>query len=163
MTYTYSVSPQPYSAELVDEPCMPGEYEIQVPSFIAVIDNSQDLKNFTDSSLRYVQFFATGEAANALARQFEVRKVLVEQLAPQLQRAVQLRATNRQLIDDIIKEFNHQKTSEQEKDKIVKKAIELGLVGDDTTAKNFEGRLAHQEGLEKPEKLEQLKAYAQKQ
>ena len=81
MTYTYSVSrPQPYSAELVDSRVC-RRIRIQVPSSIAVIDNSQDLENFTDSSLRDVQFFATGEAANALARQFEVRKVLVEQLA----------------------------------------------------------------------------------
>ena len=164
MTFIYSVSSNAASKEPEDAPCMPGEYEIQVPSFIASIDNSQDLSKFTGSSgLKYVQFFATGEAANALARRVEIRKVLVDQLVPRLSQAAKVRATNRQLADDIIKKFKDQKTTEQAKEKIMKKAIELGIVGEDTTTKTFEGRLALNEGLEESGKLVQLNTYAQQQ
>jgi hypothetical protein len=160
--YTDFASSDATSAELVGEPCMPGEYEIQVPSFIASIDNSQNLSMLSNSNLKYVQFFATGEAANALARRNEIRQVLVTQFAPQLlQRSDQLRATNRQLIDDIVKKFKDQKLDSTAKASIINKAIQLDLVEKDTTESNFQARLAQNESLVKPEKLEQLKTFAQ--
>jgi hypothetical protein len=158
MTYSSSVSANATSKELEDEPCLPGEYEIQIPSFIAMIDNPNDLNKFIDGKLKYVQFFATGEAANALARRGAFRQMLVDQLAPRLQEA-----SDRQLIEDIKEKFNDQRTTEQGKDGITKKAIELGLVGADTTVETFEGRLAKKEDLEKSKKLEQLKKFAQQQ
>jgi hypothetical protein len=160
--YTDFASSDVTSSELVDEPCMPGQYELQVPSFIASIDNSQNLVNIKGSKLKYVQFFATGEAANALARQDYIRQALVTQLAPQLlQGSIQLRATNRQLIEDIVSKFKDQKLDSKQKTDIVSKAIQLGLVDKDTTESNFEPRLAQNESLVNPEKLVNLRTFVQ--
>jgi len=52
-----------------------------VPSFIATIDNSTKLEKFP-GSLQYVQFFATGAAADNFAVLPQVRKVLEEQFSP---------------------------------------------------------------------------------
>ena len=60
----------------------PGEYEIQIPSFIATIENDVTIAALINSEVKHVQFFATGEAANALALRPEIRKVFVRQLRP---------------------------------------------------------------------------------
>ncbi len=59
----------------------PCPYAVQVPSFIATIDNSTKLEKFP-GSLQYVQFFATGAAADNFAVLPQVRKVLEEQFSP---------------------------------------------------------------------------------
>jgi hypothetical protein len=152
--------PPPAGEEPEDQPCEAGEYEIQAASFIASIDNSTKIAEITKSDLKYVQFFATGEAANNLALQPELRGVLVSQLAPQVSEAAKRRETNRELIDDINNSFDAGDATK--KSTIINKAVELKLVDSGTTAADFKGRLARNEagGSEVSAKLEQLKAVA---
>lgn len=55
-------------------------YLIDVPSFLATLDSSYDVKHQEGGSYAYAQFFATGKAADSLALQPDVRRVLGERL-----------------------------------------------------------------------------------
>ena len=62
------------------------QYQIDVPSFIATLDYSIDAKTLETEkgkdSYQFVQFFATGAAADALALQPAVRRALGERMDP---------------------------------------------------------------------------------
>ena len=58
------------------------KYEVKMPSFLATVDNSTELKAVSDSKMEHLQYFATGIAADALARHHGVRKAMHQRLDP---------------------------------------------------------------------------------
>jgi hypothetical protein len=124
-------------------------YEADVASLLATIDTDVTAPD-TSARLRYLQYFATGSAANNLARRRAVREAMLERMDPvQAQKALAekgktQRETNRNLIDQIADIFN--KANDEKKNKILAKAQSLKLVGASVTTKNFLGQLARLEG-----------------
>lgn len=57
-------------------------YAVRMPSFLATMDHTTDLGSPDKTGVDHVQYFATGTAAEALARHRNVRKAFVERLDP---------------------------------------------------------------------------------
>jgi hypothetical protein len=147
------------------EGCKAAGFTVDTPSFVATIDTSPKLAALEQGDLRYVQFFATGKAAENFALQQDVRRVLVEELVPpQVKEAADRRARVRDLVDDIAAKF--QSVADPAKKKaIVDEAVRLGLVDPDSQEANFLSRLGRAEGggEETVQKLTQLKSFALQQ
>jgi hypothetical protein len=60
------------------------KYTVSMPSFLASVDITTTLKEPQASGVTWVQFFATGETATALALRPDIRKVLLERLDPEV-------------------------------------------------------------------------------
>jgi len=58
----------------------PNSVSVKMPSFLATIDNSSDLKTASSGKIKHLQYFATGEASKLLARQYGVRKAMAKRL-----------------------------------------------------------------------------------
>jgi len=119
-----------------------------VASLLATLDTGVMIEG-TDTRLRHIQYFATGSAANNLARRPEVREAMLKRAYPDqkiqmVKEASESRKTNRELIDQIMEIFN--KGDDSKKNKILAEARSLKLVGTSATIKTFPGELARHEG-----------------
>ncbi len=56
--------------------------KVRMPSFLATIDNSTKLGSMEDSEIQHLQYFATGKAADFMARRYAVRKAMMSRLEP---------------------------------------------------------------------------------
>lgn len=65
-----------------NEQCGSNEYQINIPSFIATIQNDVTIATLVASNLIHVQFFATGEAAVQLSARPKIRKWFARPLNP---------------------------------------------------------------------------------
>jgi hypothetical protein len=124
--------------------------EVDMPSLLATIDTGVAIAG-SDSKLSFLQYFATGAAANNLARQYAVREAMLKRADPgqelQMQRAKQqqvARDANSDLISNIATSFNSASTAK--KDNIINKAKELSLVGNGVTEKDFTKELGKHSG-----------------
>lgn len=67
----------------VTPPCSEGKKRVSMPSFLATIIDGADASQPANLRLNYVQFFATGRAADRLAKRDDVRAMVANQmLAP---------------------------------------------------------------------------------
>lgn len=57
-------------------------YSVKMPSFLATLDNSISTSTITDTQVKHLQYFATGKAAENLARRQSVREAMVARLDP---------------------------------------------------------------------------------
>jgi hypothetical protein len=55
---------------------------VKMPSFLATIDNSSDISTLQRSGVTQIQYFATGDAADNLAIQQEVRRAMIRRMDP---------------------------------------------------------------------------------
>jgi len=143
-------------------------YEVDIPSLLATIDTNVPLSGTGGSGsgtsvagpsarLTYLQYFATGSAANNLARRRAVREAMLKRSDPvQAQIAAEegkkKREINRNLIDQIIKLYKANKNNRQ---KIFDKAKEIDLV-----EISIEELAKHEDGKSSiTEKLKELLVY----
>lgn len=138
-------------------------YEADTASLLATIDVNVTTPE-TGTTLQYLQYFATGSAANNLARRQVVRQVMLERLDPvQAQKAAAERtiaASNWDLILQIKDKFDTSDSIKQ--GKILDEAKRLELVGGTVTVNDFINELAGNErkGPPVPENLNTLKSFA---
>lgn len=59
-----------------------GKGKVSVPSLLATIDIEGEAKSPQDSQLKWLQYFATGKAATALALRQNVRRAMIKRLDP---------------------------------------------------------------------------------
>jgi hypothetical protein len=59
-----------------------GTYAVWMPPFLAVLDNDVQTGTPTQTKVSWLQYFATGESATALAKQDGVRAVMMERMDP---------------------------------------------------------------------------------
>jgi hypothetical protein len=59
-----------------------GRYAVWIPPFVAVLNNDVELGAPTETGVKWVQYFATGKAATALANRDEIRHVIMQRLEP---------------------------------------------------------------------------------
>ncbi len=57
-------------------------YQVRMPSFLATVDNSAELRLASKGDVKHIQYFATGKAADAMARHYGVRKAMFFRLDP---------------------------------------------------------------------------------
>jgi hypothetical protein len=117
--------------------------EVDIPSLLATIDSNVSISG-TNQRLSHLQYFATGSAANNLARQYAVRETMIKRADPSQNQNLQkkkaeegkmLRDANRKLLGQIIDRFNG--ADQTKKNNILYKAIELGLVDDTVESETF--------------------------
>jgi hypothetical protein len=58
------------------------ESKVRMPSFLATIDNSTRLGEMANTKIKHLQYFATGKAADFMARRYDVRKAMISRLEP---------------------------------------------------------------------------------
>ncbi|GJL62150.1 MAG: hypothetical protein NPIRA04_08040 [Nitrospirales bacterium] len=111
-------------------------YEVKIPSFYAALDNAGGFTTLTESGVKHVQFFATGEAATRFARDPYVKKIAFSQMAPA---AATLKANELGLNEALIQEIEEafQKANAEKKTEIMSAAKTLKLVKDETTSNSF--------------------------
>ncbi len=56
--------------------------KVRMPSFLATIDNSTRLGEMAETKIKHLQYFATGKAADFMARRYAVRKAMMSRLEP---------------------------------------------------------------------------------
>ncbi|MCP4263316.1 MAG: hypothetical protein GY774_38285 [Planctomycetes bacterium] len=56
--------------------------KVRMPSFLATIDNSTRLGQMSETKIQHLQYFATGKAADLMARRYAVRKAMISRLDP---------------------------------------------------------------------------------
>ena len=56
--------------------------KVRMPSFLATIDNSTRLGEMAETKIKHLQYFATGKAADFMARRYAVRKAMISRLEP---------------------------------------------------------------------------------
>lgn len=107
------------------------KYEVDVPSLLATIDTDVEVDG--SAALSYLQYFATGTAANNLTRQPAVRAAMLKRADPgqelQVQKAKaskELRDANRKLIASI--QTLHETATDSEKSQNIARAKQLELV-----------------------------------
>jgi hypothetical protein len=138
-------------------------YEVDVPSLLATIDTNVKSKSENKTTLKYLQYFATGSAANNLARQQSVRKTMLERMDPSQevlpQEEEKVAIGNRELIKKIFVKFD---ANENNKEQILNKAKGLNLVDNTVKINNFKNRLAANErrGPPVPDNLKKLLDFA---
>lgn len=59
-----------------------GKYAVWMPPFVAVLDNDVQIGAPAETGVKWLQYFATGKAATALANQDEIRRVMMERMDP---------------------------------------------------------------------------------
>lgn len=69
------------------QPAQQDGYLIQVPSFLATLSQRNSTSERNQESYEYSQFFATGEAADALARKHQVREILASRISSAFEKA----------------------------------------------------------------------------
>jgi hypothetical protein len=126
-------------------------FEVKLPSFYASIDNAGGYTTLTESKVKHVQFFATGEAATRFAKNPYVKKVAFRQMAPD---AAELKrkelGLNQELLKEIEDAFN--KADSTKKTEIMETAKILKLVdADKTTSSSFVEELAKHSDKPDPE------------
>jgi hypothetical protein len=141
--------PAPVSPGRRNAPCSWGEWEVRMPSFLAVVDHDTKLGTPTDSSDKHVQWFATGAAASSLATQDSIKAVMANRIDPKAavaaqqaraQTARQNFSKQKASLDEIQKLFAAMDDSTQKK--VVAKAKNLGLVKAETDEASFPGNLS---------------------
>lgn len=144
----------------------PNEFHADVASLLATIDTDVSTPG---ARFRYLQYFATGAAANNLARRQAVRVAMLERADPtqNIQAAAaeaKQAATNKPVINQICAKFDGFKDDSQKQETILKEAQRLKLVGDKATIKNFKNYLAvkEREGPPTPDNLQKLLEFASK-
>ena len=143
---------------------------IEVPSFLATLGNSAGAGGSADVKYDYSQFFATGEAANELARRPEVRNVLGTRMSADLENAQKKLDKGRQdgaalkteadgLIDKL--------ASDADADLAREKAIAAGLIDPGTTfpadATDLSKKQAFLKEIDKPgdNKIDELRKFVE--
>lgn len=132
----------------IDEGCTKGRigWTVKLPSFYASIDNESGFKifdgdfkenlkeifNVWSGSTNHVQFFATGSAATEFAKRESVRQIAFANMAPNAANLETLEI-NKDSFLEIEKAFQ----TEGNKEILLEKAIELGLVTKSTTTDKF--------------------------
>ena len=155
------------------------KYVADVASLLATIETGVTAPPTTPTAsaptatFTYVQYFATGSAANELARQKEVRLAMLKKSDPSIDIAAAEKEAqakkaeagkaqwelNRELINEITWIFNN--TSDENKTNILTKAQSLNLVGPSVTKENFVPNLKSLAGdASKKASLNDLKVYA---
>ena len=121
----------------VDTSCGGNEkyWNIKLPSFYASIDNGSGWETVTHDNPsepgvwkghpKHIQFFATGQAANAFAKRLSVRQVAFENMAPEAG-ASEATNLNQCMIEEIKVSFD--KADDSKQSAILSKAVELQLV-----------------------------------
>lgn len=106
-------------------------FEIDVPSLLATIDSDVEVKN--EASLTYLQYFATGDAANYLSRQLPVREAMLKRADPgqnlQIKKAIEdknIKEANRKLIMQVVTSIHD--ADDTKKESIIAKAKLLELI-----------------------------------
>ncbi len=123
----------------VDQGCGndPKRWNVKLPSFYASIDNASALEIFEKAKVNHVQFFATGQAATKFAQRASIRQVAFQNMAPDAAKS-EAESLNRDLIGEIVETFEADTAG---KDAILAKAVELGLVPNNTKASEFKDKL----------------------
>ncbi|GJL65610.1 MAG: hypothetical protein NPIRA05_05810 [Nitrospirales bacterium] len=125
-------------------------FKVKMPSFYASIDNAGGYTTLTESGVKHVQFFATGEAATRFAEDPYVQEIAFSQMAPA---AAKLKANkiglNRDLIDEIGAKWNP--ADGAKRDKILKESVRLELVETGTKEDQFMAMLKERSKLLLPE------------
>lgn len=67
----------------VPDPAKPTEIHVDIPSLLATVDFDVRAEGSLDADLKYLQYFATGQAANNLAIQLPVRKAMLTRSDPE--------------------------------------------------------------------------------
>ena len=116
------------------------EWSVRLPSFYASISNGSALSTLRGSEVNNVQFFATGRAATELAKRKSVRQVAFESMVPEAAE-IEAKPLNQALIQDIKKIFDADKTTQEQKNKILERAVKLRLVDKETTTNVFISKL----------------------
>ncbi len=143
-------------------------FEADIPSLLATLDTGAVASTSgANVKLTYLQYFATGSAANNLARQHAVRQAMLERadpvsatLAPGFIGTLASKPVtqNRNLIDQITGIFIC--ADANKKNTILAKAKTLKLVDDKVTTTDFPGKLAIREQSGPTADLEALKKEA---
>ena len=60
----------------------PNKWKVTVPSFVASLDNSSTIKEWSKSGNTHIQFFATGKAATAFVTRVDVNAVMNDKMYP---------------------------------------------------------------------------------
>jgi len=128
---------------------------VRIPSFLATVDS--DVRGSSISSTNqlrgklgvgWMQYFATGESASSLAREYGVRRAMLERADPKAMSAQDKRFRNfkserdkqKELLDQIKKAFDA--GNDDRKNEITAQGKAVFDLPDDTTSKNFLRRLA---------------------
>lgn len=140
-------------------------FEVDVPSLLATVDI--DFTAEGSAKFDYLQYFATGSAANNLARRQAVRLAMLKRADPtqNLQAAeaeVKQAATNKPLINQITAKFDSFKDDNKKQGLILAEAQRLNLVGAKVQVANFTNQLAANERKPSPvpENLQKLWDFA---
>ncbi|GJL59827.1 MAG: hypothetical protein NPIRA03_26840 [Nitrospirales bacterium] len=126
-------------------------YKVTMPSFYAAIDNAGGFTTVTESGVKHVQFFATGEAATRFAKDPYVQKIAYSQMAPS---AATLKADELGLNEALIKEIEEafKKSNAEKKTEIMEAAKILKVVDEDEiTSSSFVGKLKKYSDASGPE------------
>jgi len=59
-----------------------GSYAVWMPSFLAVLDNDVEVGSPSETGVKWLQYFATGDAATAMANHNEIRQVMLKRILP---------------------------------------------------------------------------------
>ena len=117
-------------------------YKVNAPSLLATIDVGVTAEQ--GAHLTYLQYFATGAAADNLARRREVREAMLKRsdpvqaaIAEKVKLEAEQKETNREIINKIINSFNSFKAAPDKQEKIVAKAQGLNLVAPAVTKDTF--------------------------
>ena len=139
-----------------------GQYSVKVPSFMATVDSYAKAKSPQDSGIGWLQYFATGTAANNLALRKDVRKAMLERLDPET--AKQLKkfedyTQNQTAQINSIKNIQaaYDKAAGPDRGTIRDNAVNLGLAPSGTTDAEFKAKLFANFKPQDPEITKKLK------
>lgn len=59
-----------------------GSYAVWMPAFLAVLDNAVEVGSPSETGVKWLQFFATGDPATTLANRDEIRQVMLKRIVP---------------------------------------------------------------------------------
>jgi hypothetical protein len=142
-------------------PCSWGEWEVHMPSFLAVIDHETNVGSPAETSDKHIQWFATGEAATRLATQAEIRQTMRHRVDPKTaavadrlksfrdEQAKQIKA-----VEDVQKLFEN--AQDANKTKILDRAKSQGLVTAATTNATFGRNVSDAVNGNDPQKTKSL-------
>jgi len=141
------------------------KYEVDVPSLLATIDVGVAAER--EAGVTYLQYFATGSAADNLARRYEVREAMLKRGDPMqakiAEEGIKRRENNWKYIKQIKNSFKATTTDTNKKNAIIQKAKEMKLVDASVADEKdfFKALGEHSDGLSPiPAKLEELAKFA---
>jgi hypothetical protein len=137
------------------------KWSVKLPSFYASIQNELNFNSFFESRINHRQFFATGQAATAIAKRASIRQVPFENMAPNAA-YIEAKNLNQDLIREINEVFEADKSKQSE---ILNESIRLELVAKETSTDSFKNAL--NKNVKKANylistKLNELRVFAQK-